>query len=424
MMRPVGGKGVDEVAAFGAAEVATRDGPAVSYRAILCGGMINVLSACVIININSHMLNTAKKYLRNLRDVHYCHSKRNAIEKDWRNRFHKIYKLHPEYQTPCPPELERRHTAYWSRFGSFGMDTLRVCHNIAGQADHRIVPEVLQTAILERCLNPVPLSPFLTHKGYYETIYGSIFPHVYLQRMEGLLVEPNLHPIPESALPGLLESLPYPVVFKPSVDSSGGRGLRFPRNTTELTTLLDSGPNFVIQETLVQHPFFHAYNPVGLNTLRVYVYRSVRDESYHALNVAARFGRGGSLDNETAGGIVALIGREGRMGGYAVDKYGQKFFTHPDSGQSVDNSVQVPNYPALLESAKRLAASIPLLRLIGFDFCLQPDLTWRAIEINALGSTIRFAQYHGEAFYGPFTDEVVDHCLRHPHRDRVTLVIY
>ena len=371
-----------------------------------------------------HVTVAAKNALRAERDHLLYREKRAAIEKDWKARFQRIYGLHPEYRTLAPTELEHQHTAYWKRFGKVGLDTLRVCYNIAQKADFRIVPEEIYASTLERCLNAGDFPHFLSHKGFYERLYGSIFPHVFLQRIEGLLVDSDLRPIDPSTVDVLLRHLPYPVVFKPSIDSSGGRGLAFPRSAEDLSALLETRPNFIVQETLPQHPFFSGYNSFGLNTLRVYVYRSVSNESYHVLNVTARFGRGGSLDNETAGGIVAFVNPEGRFCGYALDKYGQKFITHPDSGLPFDHRRLIPDYQGLIESASQLAASIPLLRLIGFDYCLQQDHTWRCIEINSVGSTIRFAQYHGEPFFGAFTDEVIEYCLRHPHFDRVTAMAY
>ncbi len=370
------------------------------------------------------VLSTAKNALRDGRDRFLYQRRRAAVERDWKSRFQGVYRLHPEYGSPAPRDLEDRHTTYWKRFGKVRLDTLRVCYHIAHHADYRIVPEEIHASTLERCLNAGDFPHFLSHKGYYERLYGAIFPHVFFQRVEGLLVDSDLRPIDAQQVAALLVRLPYPVVFKPSIDSGGGRGLAFPRNAEELSALLDSRPNFVIQETLLQHPFFSAYHPSGLNTLKVYVYRSVRDESFHVLNVTARFGRSGSLDNEAAGGVVAAVDSEGCFRGFALDKYGEKFIAHPDTGLPFEQSRQIPNYPSLIECATRLAASLPILRLIGFDFCLQPDLTWRCIEINSLGSSIRFAQYHGEPFFGLYTDEVVEYCLRHPHFDRVTLMAF
>lgn len=370
------------------------------------------------------IVNATRRSLRDQRDRFFFELKCTAIEKDWRRRFAKIYSLHPEYRMAVPSELERQHADYWKRFGKFSMNTLRVCYNIAGRADYRIVPEEIQAAIVERCLNAGQFVQFFTHKGYYELLYGALFPHVFFQRVDGHLMDTDLRPLDHSDISRMLARLPYPVVFKPSVDSSGGNGLQFPQGQEELSLLLATGANYVVQEMLAQHSFFRDYNAVGLNTLRVYVYRSVRDESLHVLNVAARFGRGGSLDNETAGGIVAYVDKEGRFAGYALDKYGEKHLTHPDSELPFNSCRQIPNFLALLETAKRLAGSLPMPRLIGFDFCLQPNLEWRCIEVNILGSTIRFAQYHGEPFYGAFTDEIIDYSLHHPNFNRVTLRAY
>src|SRR5699024_10072732 len=97
--------------------------------------------------------------------------------------------------------------------------------------------------------------------------------------------------------------------------------------------------DFVVQEQISQHEFFRKYNPVGLNTIRVYVYKSVINSRWHVINVALRMGKGGSLDNETDGGIYTMINEKGVMNGYAVDKYGQRFTTHPDTDFSFDDQI-------------------------------------------------------------------------------------
>jgi len=36
------------------------------------------------------------------------------------------------------------------------------------------------------------------------------------------------------------------------------------------------------------------------------------------------------------------------------------------------------------------------------------------MELNLMSQTIRFAQYAGRPFFGPFTGEVVRYCKEHP----------
>ena len=53
--------------------------------------------------------------------------------------------------------------------------------------------------------------------------------------------------------------------------------------------------NFILQEKLIQHSFFSKLNPLGINSIRLYAYRSVKTEEYSIINLALRMGKGGSL---------------------------------------------------------------------------------------------------------------------------------
>jgi hypothetical protein len=61
-----------------------------------------------------------------------------------------------------------------------------------------------------------------------------------------------------------------------------------------------------------------------------------------------------------------------------------------------------------------MAQQVYLARVVGFDVCLDAEGRWRFIEVNINGHTIRFAQYAGEPFFGPFTDEVIRYCRENP----------
>jgi len=156
-----------------------------------------------------------------------------------------------------------------------------------------------------------------------------------------------------------------------------------------------------------------------LNTLRVYTYKSVASDRIHVLNVALRMGRGGSLDNLTAGGIACYVRPDGRLNTYAVDNYGAKFDRHPDSGLPFGPNALIPAFSSLLDLTRELAAALPMIRIAGWDMSLDPEGRWRCIEVNLSGHSIRFAQYAGQPFFGELTDEVIHYCLRHPRRRRV-----
>jgi hypothetical protein len=124
-------------------------------------------------------------------------------------------------------------------------------------------------------------------------------------------------------------------------------------------------------------------------------------------------GRGGSLDNETAGGIVCFLAPDGRLNSYAVDKHAGRFDEHPDSGVRFAEGA-IPNCATLWDRARGLGSRLPYMRLAGWDFYLDRTDEWRCLEVNLAWHTIRFAQYAGHPFFGSFTEEVRDYCASHP----------
>ena len=106
--------------------------------------------------------------------------------------------------------------------------------------------------------------------------------------------------------------------------------------------------------------------------------------------------------------LLTLINKNGELNGFSVDKLGGKYDIHPDTKQPFDGPI--PDFKDLIMLAKNIAKKIFYSRLLSLDFCKDAEGSWRAIEINLFGQTIRFAQYAGQPFFGEFTDEVVEYC--------------
>ena len=337
--------------------------------------------------------------------------KRRAIETDWAARHRKVFRLNPGYANPCPPEAEREHIALWRRLRStIRTDTLRICYNISGKLDVRTVPEEIFAWDVERCLNPGSWAKSIGHKSFYDRLYPTdIFPLSFLHRIDGVCYDPTFNVIPRESVEDVARTLPYPVIIKPNWDSSGGAGVCAATSASHLLTELASRKDCVVQETLPQHQFFRKFNPHGINSIRLYTYRSFVSGQVYILNAALRMGKSGSLDNETAGGIVCYFDTTGRLNDYAVDKYGCKFFTHPDTGIIFAKAGNIPLLDGLSDLALSLANRTPL-RVAGWDFCLDSAGRWRCLEVNVQGHTIRFSQYAGVSFFGDLTEEVIAHC--------------
>lgn len=342
---------------------------------------------------------------------------RHLNNRDWRERFKRIFDLHPHYKNPIDKEIEFKHRELWENLNSsINLDTIRVCYNISGKASPEIVPEEVYDSEIEKSLNRYEMTSFLSHKSVYDRWYGTgIFPETFIHNIEGCIYDGEYNRISTNQQNKIMTSLPYPVVLKPNMGSSGGYNVFFPADPQELRSyIIDLGKNYLVQRRIDQHEFFSKFNKKGLNTLRVCLYRSVKDNTMHILNVALRMGKGGSLDNETAGGIVCFINSNGSMNHFAVDKYGQKFDCHPDTGIVFGDKNVIPEFDKLKGLSLELAEQVFLGRIISLDMCYDIMGNWRAIEINLFRQTIRFAQYAGYPFFGKYTTEVIDYCKENP----------
>lgn len=361
------------------------------------------------------MLEIARTY----RDYIVYRHRRLGIERGWQARHNKVFSLHPQYRRPCGAEVESQHLAIWRPLAAkISLDTFRVCWNISGHADPRIVPEELFASEIERVLAHRDWTPVLSHKSMYSRFFpADVFPECYFHNIEGQFFDAALNPLEGTALPHF-EAFEYPVVLKPNTGSSGGKGVSFPKTPEELRSAIEGRINFVVQRRIRQDAFFESFNAYGLNTLRVYTYKSVLDDEVHVLNTALRLGKGGSLDNETAGGIVCFIRPGGRLNEFAVDRYGEKFERHPDSQLAFGPSQVVPKFEQMVDLTRTLHRLLPAIRLAGWDMCLDHEGRWRCVEVNLNSHTIRFAQYAGQPFFGDFTEEVVRYCSIHPQLRR------
>lgn len=347
---------------------------------------------------------------------------RNLRERDWRRRHRRVMAEHPEYATPCALEIEREHQALWAPLAPrVDPATLRICSNLSGVADPRYIPEAIFATDIEPLLGQRQWCHFLQHKSLYQALFPSGgFPTVYLHGILGSLYSADLDLISPAAGRQIVDALAYPVLLKPNTDSMGGAGVVFCDSPDRLWEQVQNCPNFVVQPVEQQDAYFQRFNPAGLNTCRVDLYRSVVTDEVHVLNVALRMGCHGSLDNETAGGIVCCIQPSGEPNAFAVDKYGGKFFAHPDSGVIFSEAGPLPNYQALLGTARHIAQRVPGTRLVALDMFYDTRGRWRCLEVNLVGLTIRFAQYAGRPYFGDFTREVIDFASAHERRRLAT----
>lgn len=301
----------------------------------------------------------------------------------------------------------------WSVFGlKVEVETFLLCYNLSGIIDYRIIPENLFSTVIEPRLNKYKgkqLS-FIAVKNIYSKWFNldNVFPHIYFNKIDGIYYDDQMNLIDDINIYLENISLMYPLICKPSLGTAGGVGVKILKNLEEVKSNLNYYENLVFQEKIEQNEIFEKINP-GMSSIRTCLYRS-NDGKFKVINNSIRFGVDGSMDNETAGGLVCSINNDGTLNKYAVKKYCEKFFSHPNSGIKF-SEVIIPYYNSLSEVAESIANQIPLCNLVSLDMCLDSHNRWRCLEINLASQTIRFAQYAGKPFFGEFTEEVISHIV-------------
>lgn len=345
-----------------------------------------------------------------LKGVLFYFMKSRAALKAWKARHDIVFNHHPGYIQSAGREKEREHQKIWACFGRcYTPETYRICEAISGDADPGIIPEEIFQADIEPTLNRKPEAHFLGNKSFYNQWFPKgIFPKDYFHNVDGQLLDSTFSPLYSSQLALLANNVTYPVVMKPNTDSWGGNDIDFIEDKEQLISKMSGEKNFVVQEKIFQHQIQARLHPESLNTVRVYLYRSIKDNSVNIINISQRMGCRGKLDNVASGGLVSLIKKDGCMHGYALDRYGKKYMQHPVTGLSFVG--ELPEFQKMKKLAVEIASSLFYLRVVGLDLCYDRDGRWRAIEINTKGHSIRFAQYAGQPFFGEFTDEVIEYC--------------
>lgn len=175
-----------------------------------------------------------------------------------------------------------------------------------------------------------------------------------------------------------------------------------------------AGRDFIIQECVDQSDEISKYNPTSINTIRLSVYRSVKDNKCHVTNAIMRIGGKGSyVDNAHAGGVFVGINSDGRLCDYVCDQYGNKNTVFNETDFSKEHII--PHYEEIKQFACEISSLIPHCRLLALDIVLRKDGKPRLIEFNVAPSSYSMWLFQftvGPAF-GDYTDEIIEYCSKH-----------
>ena len=199
------------------------------------------------------------------------------------------------------------------------------------------------------------------------------------------------------------------IVFKSSIDSSGGKGVLFIDRSDEFTTVkevLRKKMNYIAQERIIQHKILSEIHSSSINTIRIisfYFHGKVE-----VLSGILRMGIGKSkVDNSSSGGIFCGITQDGHLKECAYNKWGERYDKHPTSG-FVFADTPVPGYDICKEICTSLHYRlVRVSQLISWDLAIDTEGTPILIEVNLTFGDIDFHQIANGPLFGAYTDSVI-----------------
>jgi len=352
-----------------------------------------------------------------------------------RNTNHKLKKILRNVEvTKIGQEIRQDYINLWRRLGvNPSLRFLQCVSNIAGIKSSLYVPENIHYSLIEPVLNSRPFALAYNDKNIFEKLlpeYSHLFPYTLLRGINGVLHDHEFNPIDEMHARNILTENPEGAFFivKPATETGGGSNVIVIQKTEagfllnnreqicleELLLLLKRAYsyNFVLQRKIKQYEYFNNFNPSSVNTVRLYTYRSVKDESIIPLHAYIRFGKSGSLvDSSSQGGRTCGVFMNGLLNTFAIGKYGEKYFDI--EWVNKNKNLPVPSFIQMKQLASEIAPNFKYHRLLGFDFTLDEKMNIRLFEVNNLYIGIINQQMNTGPLFGNYTDEIIDYCQTH-----------
>ncbi|MCQ2301231.1 MAG: hypothetical protein MJZ94_01230 [Bacteroidales bacterium] len=180
------------------------------------------------------------------------------------------------------------------------------------------------------------------------------------------------------------------IIIKPSMSSKGSGVHKL--NIIEGVTELDDRKitveelfakyrkNFIIQKAIRQHKDMGELNPTSINTIRVLTYRSGME--ILVIYAVVRIGRKGQvIDNQSAGGISAMISEDGTLCKYGHGGVGDDNILKTDTGIVLEG-YRIPHFDDVLETVKRAHYNLPFFDIVGWDMSVDENGTPVLVEWN------------------------------------------
>lgn len=324
-----------------------------------------------------------------------------------------------------PAEGEKEYIKKWSQLNTKVEPYSYRLFSHYMEACPDIVPENIGRSYIEPILNPELMRAYYEDKTMFPLICGmNAVPGTAVCRMNGgVLLDSNLKPI-KADLNTVLRKYKK-LILKPSVGSSSGRGIMLFIERDGVWTVADSnvildenflleyGTDFVLQNVVIQHDDMAIFNKSSVNTIRLAVYRSWKDEEPHIVAGVMRVGKSGQfVDNAHAGGMFVGIDIDsGKVSNKLFDQFGNSRSDWNGLDYNIERTI--PCWDDVKEFACTIARKLIHHRLIAMDITIDKEGKPLLIEYNLRGFSYWLFMFTNQKPLGEYTDEIIEFCKNH-----------
>ena len=250
--------------------------------------------------------------------------------------------------------------------------------------DPRYIPNTIWQKTIVPYFNNLSLNSAYTDKGMLSRLFPDVKqPETVVKNMGGSFYNGAEEPISREEAVRLCRDEEH-VIFKPTIESGGGRDIQFfdkaDMPAERVDELFDSFDcNFIAQRIVKQHPDLARINASTLNTMRVLSFRF--NGEVHILSAQLRMGSSKArIDNVAAGGCACPIKPDGWLREKAVS-HKSKWTDETENGIKLKD-IRVPSYDRVTETIKTIHGRMPYFGIIGWDFAVSEDGEPVLIEFN------------------------------------------
>ena len=301
----------------------------------------------------------------------------------------------------------------------------RVFSHYIGE-NQNIVPEDMLHDLIEPVLNSPRFAECYADKNIYDKQFPKgYFPNTLFRRISGLYYDADYHKINlnQNKLRGLLgHARQKRIVIKPTVDGISGHGINLveknafgqwqkvlSKETIDVDYFSNLGWDFIVQDAFEQSDFISQFNPTSTNTIRLSIYKSVKDEKGHLTGAIMRIGGKGSVvDNAHAGGYYVGIKQDGTLYDRVFNQYGESLTKFNEIDFS--NNYQIPNWADIVKFGEGIADYYMNCRLLALDVVLDKNNQPHLLEVNVKYYSAWLFQFTQDAAFGEYTDEIIQYC--------------